>query len=205
MPAADRSAPRGRELSPAGFDFTLHVRALCDDMVRRLDDLSHVDLSRVAISFCQTRKAVRHGMYASLTPMRFAGGRTETVRRGRRWGLQRLFDPSGREMLYILSIYLPRFLDLEFHQKLSTVVHELWHISPQFDGDVRRFRGRCWAHSGSQKRYDTQVETLTERWLKSGPPAAVYEFLREDFRSLSRRYGRIYGCKIRAPRLIPLG
>ncbi len=204
MSAADRSAIQGCQPAAAGFDFTSHIRVLCGDMIRRLDELSHVDLSRVAISFCQTRKAVRHGMYASLTPLRFAGGGTETVRRGRRWGLQRLLDPSGREMLYILSLYLPRFLDLELRRKLNTVIHELWHISPQFDGDVRRFRGRCWAHSGSQKRYDMQVEMLADRWWSLDPPPAAYEFLREDFRSLTQRYGTIYGRRIPAPRLIPL-
>jgi len=194
----------GRESPAAGFDFTLHIRGLCDDMVRRLGELSHVDLSRVAISFCQTRKAVRHGMYASLTPLRFAGGHTETIRRGRRWGLQRLFDPAGREMLYILSFYLPRYLDLDFRHKLSTVIHELWHIGARFDGDVRCYRGRCWAHSGSQKQYDAQVQLLTERWWSSDPPPSVYEFLQEDFRSLARRHGTIYGRKIPAPKLIPL-
>ncbi len=69
---------------PAGFDFTLHMRRLCDDTVTRLEELRHVDMARVAVSFCQARKATHHGMYASLTPMRFAGGRTDTFRNGRR-------------------------------------------------------------------------------------------------------------------------
>ncbi len=188
---------------PKGFDFTLHVRALCEDMVGRLPQLGHVDLARVAISFCQTRKPVHHGMYASLTPMRFAGGRTETVRRGRKWRLQRLMGPSGEEMLYILSFYLPRFLDLDFRRKLTTVIHELWHIGPRFDGDLRRYRGRCYAHGASQKRYDRLVETLTDRWLRLDPPRAVYEFLEQDFRGLTNRHGTIFGRKIPAPKLIP--
>jgi predicted metallopeptidase len=195
--AAGRSGPH-----PAGFDFTLHIRALCDDIARRLPELAHVDLSRVAVSFCQTRRAVRHGMYASLTPMRFAGGRTQAVRRGRRWGLQRLFDLAGREMLYLLNFYLPRFLDLDFRHKLTTVVHELWHIGPRFDGDLRRFHGRCYAHSASQKRYDRQVEALADRWLGLGASPALYEFLQHDFRTLVRRYGTIYGRRIPAPKLL---
>ncbi len=187
-----------------GFDFTLHVRRLCDDLVHRLPELGHVDLRRVAIGFAQTRKAVDHGLYASLTPMRFAGGTRETFRHGRRWTVQRLVDSSGREMLYLLSFYLPRFLNQTFRHKLTTVIHELWHISPRFDGDLRRFDGRCYAHSGSQKAYDAQVERLADRWLALEPPAAVYEFLRHDFRELTRRYGRVYGTKIRTPKMIPV-
>jgi len=180
------------------------MRALCDDMVRRLPELSHIDLARVAIGFCQTRKSVSHGVYASLTPMRFAGGRSETIRRGRRWGLQRLYDPAGVEMLYILSFYLPRFLDLDFRRKLTTVLHELWHISPRFDGDVRRHHGRFWAHGASQKLYDVQVELLAERWWSLDPPPAVYEFLQNSFRSLVGRYGSVYGRKFPTPKLLLL-
>ena len=199
-----QQAVHRREPQPVGFDFTHHVRLLCEDMVRRLPELSHIDLTRVAISFCQTRKAVSHGVYASLTPMRFAGGREATMRRGRRWGLQRLFDPAGREMLYLLSFYLPRFLDLDFRRKLTTVLHELWHISPRFDGDVRRYHGRCWAHSGSQKQYDRLIETLTDRWRSLDPPASIYEFLEHDFQTLVRRYGSIYGRRVPTPKLLLL-
>ncbi len=188
----------------AGFDFTLHMRRVCEDMVARLDQLKHVDLSRVAFSFCQARKAVPHGMYASLTPLRFAGGAREMVRRGRRWRIEPLADGSGREMLYILNFYLPRFLDLPFRAKLATVLHELWHISPRFDGDLRRFRGRFYAHGGSQKRYDAHVDRLAARWLSLAPHRSLYEFLEHDFPSLVRRHGRIFGRRVRTPKLTPL-
>jgi predicted metallopeptidase len=180
------------------------MRTLCDDVIRRLPQLAHVDMSRVAVSFSQVRKTVDHGLYASLTPLRFADGSRQTFRHGRRWTVQRLVDASGRDMLYLLSFYLPRFLEQGFRYKLDTVLHELWHISPRFDGDLRRFGGRCYAHSGSQKRYDAMVEQLAERWLALDPPAAVYDFLRHDFRELVRRHGRIYGTRIRTPKIIPL-
>ena len=122
------------------------MRRLCDDMVARLDPLRHVDMSRVAVSFAQTRRGGSQGMFASLMPLRFAEGRMHTFRRKRRWGMQRLYDPDGREMLYILNFYLPRFLDLPFREKLATTLHELWHIGPKFDGDIRRLGGRCSAH-----------------------------------------------------------
>ncbi len=178
------------------------MRRVCADMAARLEELQHVDLGRVAFSFCQARKPVAHGMYASLTPLRFAGGAMEVARGGRRWRVQRLLAPSGRELLYILNFYLPRFLNLSFRAKLTTVLHELWHVSPRFDGDVRRFAGRCYAHSGSQKRFDALAEALAGRWLALRPPEPLYDFLRCDFAELARRYGRIYGQRVRAPKLI---
>ena len=200
------SSARGRKsrvgrTGKAGFDFTLHIRRLCEDVVARLDCLRHVDMSRVAISFSQARKTTSHGMYASLTPMRFAGGRKHTVRGGKKWGVQRLQGASGHEMFYILNFYLPRFLELKFREKLTTVFHELWHVGPEFDGDVRRFGGRCFVHGGPQDGYDAQVEKLVDHWLSLDPPESVYRFLHGNFSELLTRHGRVFGQKIPVPKL----
>jgi predicted metallopeptidase len=187
-----------------GFDFTLHMRRVCEDMVTRLEPLRHVDLQRVAISFSQTRKAGSYGKHASLTALRFAGGAMETVWRGRRWRMPIVKDLAGREMLYILTFYLPRFLNLPFETKLVTIFHELWHIGPRFDGDIRRFAGRCFAHSGSCRHYDAHARDLAHRWLALEPPEPLYEFLRHDFHELVRRHGRVLGQRFRVPKLVPV-
>ena len=170
------SSPAHRALdasdSPAGFDFTAHARRLCEDMVARLDELRHIDMGRVAVSFRQARTSAPGGMYASLTPLRFAGGQCHVVRRGQKWTIQRVCE-GGCEMLYILNFYLPRFLDLPLDEKLTTVVHELWHVGPRFDGDLRRFGGRCYAHSGSQRKYDAHVRQLVDRWLWQSAAVAL--------------------------------
>ncbi|MEN6450981.1 MAG: hypothetical protein ABFC96_10860 [Thermoguttaceae bacterium] len=202
-PAKPKGIAR-RSPSETGFDFTLHMQKLCADVAGRLDQLRHVEMARVAVSFAQTRRAGRQGMYASLTPLRFAGGRLHTIRRKRRWGIQRLYDADGREMLYILEFYLPRFLDLPFREKLTTVLHELWHIGPKFDGDLRRLGGRCYAHGASTKQFDAHAEALVDRWLSLGAPESLYGFLRSDFRELAAMHGRVYGRKIPNPKLVPL-
>ena len=191
--------------SAGGFNFTRHMRTLCVDLTTRLPDLAHIDMSRVAIRFCQARVRSRHGIYASLTPLRFAGGELLSRRRGRVWTVERIFDDAGREMLYLLSFYLPRFMERPLEEKLSTVVHELWHIGPAFDGDLRRHPGRCYAHTHSQREYDALMDELTRKWLRLAPPAEVYAFLRYDFGGLESRYGRVYGQKIRTPRLLRAG
>jgi hypothetical protein len=186
------------------FDFTAQMRLVCQDMIVRLPELAHIDLSRVLVCFKQARKRVPHGMFASLTPLRFEGGRPTTVRRGRPLAIQRLVDPAGREMLYILAFYLPRFMDLDFREKLITIVHELWHISPSFNGDLRRHAGRCYAHTGSQKQYDAAMDALAQRWLAAGPPEELWSFLAGSFDELATRHGPIVGMKIPRPKLIPL-
>ncbi len=194
----------GLPIQPAGFDFTSRMRLLCEDMLGRTPELAHVDLSRVAITFSQARKGVSWGTYASLTPLRFQGGSLTTTRRGKQYQVQRIVDPSGQEMLYLLSFYLPRFMNLDFREKLITVFHELWHIGPQFDGDLRRHEGRCFAHTHSQAEYDRQMGIFADRWLAQSPEAELWSFLHHNFPELHAAAGPIYGLRVKRPKLVPV-
>lgn len=204
MHGRDASAAPAGAAAPRGYSFTTSMRLFCADAVQRISPLAHIDLEHVALSFAQTRKRTPHGLYASLTPMRFEGGSLTCQRQSRTYTIQRLYDTQGREIFYILTFYLPRFMDLPFREKLITVFHELWHISPHFDGDLRRHDGRCYAHTHSQKQYDAEMDLLARQYLAASPPTSLYEFLQYDFAGLLARYGRIYGTKVRRPRLLKL-
>lgn len=188
----------------APFDFTLHIRRLAEVLCADLPELAHIDMARVAVGYCQTRKPVLHGMFASLTPLRFAGGAATALRRGKPHAIQRVFDGSGTEMFYILNLYLPRFQNLVFREKLITVLHELWHISPDFNGDIRRHAGRYHAHTHSQAEYDEEMGRLADRWLTTKPNEQLYAFLRYSFRQLAAQHAGIVGMRIPRPRLIPI-
>lgn len=197
-PAMDRPS-RG-----TGFNFTVHMHHLCADMIRRVPDLAHIRASAVAVAFSQTRKSVSHGLQAALTPLRFEGGALIECRNGSRYTVQRLYDASGREQLYILTFYLPRFLQGSLPEKLATVAHELWHIGPRCDGDLRRHPGRYYAHGSSQKQFDACAQRIVTQWLAGNPPRSQYAFLECDYHALTRRYGRVYGTRIPTPKLIRL-
>ncbi len=175
---------------------------LCTDITDRLGEFTHIDMSRVAVTFAQARRRVLHGLQAKLTPLRFEGGAQTTNRNGRLWGCQRLML-GGREMLYILTFYLPRFLDQSFKEKMITVLHELYHISPEFNGDIRRFDGRCHVHTHSQKGYDAQMAEFVSQYLGTRPPEELLHFLRVDFKKLHIG-GGVVGLRIPVPKLIPI-
>ncbi len=185
------------------FDFTHAMLRLCDDVTCRLDEFLHIDMSQVLVTFAQARRKVRHGLQAKLTPMRFEGGSLTTRRHGRTWTVQRLYQ-NDREMFYILTFYLPRFLDQSFHEKMITVLHELYHISPRFDGDIRRMEGRYHVHSHSQSEYDRHMEVLVAQYLQAEPPEDLYRFLRSDFRTLHRQHCGVVGLQVPIPKLIPV-
>jgi predicted metallopeptidase len=194
--------PRSAAPLVCGLNFTAMMQRLCQDMAARLPELQHIDVRQIGFSFAQARNRSPHGLYATLTPLRFPGGALQARLHGRRYATQRLYDPAGRELLYVLSFYLPRFLDLGFHEKLATTAHELWHISPKFDGDLRRHRGRCYAHTRSQANYDAQMARLVDRYLQQSPPVSVYASLQRNFVQLQREWGGVFGTKIPHPRLL---
>ncbi|TWT96676.1 hypothetical protein Pla108_24500 [Botrimarina colliarenosi] len=186
------------------FDFTAAMERLCRDLCARIDELSHIDMSRVAVGYRQARRRVTHGLQASLTPLRFEGGAEWGMIRRRRYACPRVVDRYGRECLYLLNFYLPRFFDHPFEERLTTVVHELWHIGPQMDGDLRRHEGRCYAHGPSQKGFDEQAARLGRRWLAGDPPPDLLTVLEASFADLLAEHGAVVGSRFATPKMAPL-
>jgi len=188
----------------SGIDFTAAVRTVCEDICFRVPELSHIDMDRVAISFSQTRHSKNYGVFASLTPLRFLDGRASMEHQGKRWAIQRYRSLDGFEYYYILYFYLPRFIDMKLTDKLETIIHELYHINPAFNGDIRRFEGRCYAHGNSQKEYDLVVRRLMKKWFDQNPSPEIWEFLRFNHNELAEHYGTVYGTKIPPPKILPI-
>jgi hypothetical protein len=105
-------------------------------------------------------------------------------------------------MLYLMTFCLPRFLDLNFDDKLITVFHEMQHINPAFNGDLRRHEGRYCLHTHSQKRYDQELVGQVREYLATNPDPALYGFLRLSFEQLHAHCGSVIGNTAPAPKLV---
>jgi predicted metallopeptidase len=185
------------------FRFCDRIRQLCADVIARCEPLRHIDVSRLLIGLTQARSGRPYGLQARVTPLRFHGGCLVRVRRGVRYQVQR-YVVNGREMLYLVTFCLPRFLDQDFDDKLITIFHELYHISPAFDGDLRRHNGRYSVHSHSQRRYDEHMAHLARAYLNDGADPNLHAFLRLDFAQLEQRHGSVVGVVVPRPKLLPL-
>jgi len=186
------------------FDFCGHVRRLCADIVARCEPLWHIDVSRLLFAATQARNNRPHGLQARVTPLRFRNGDL-TRRRGRgtAYQVQRYFV-GEQEMLYVVTFCLPRFLDQDFDDKFITLFHELYHISPSFDGDLRRHEGRCTIHSRSKRGYDAHMADLARDYLAKGADPALHAFLRLNFAQLQHRHEKVLGVVVPRPKLIPV-
>jgi predicted metallopeptidase len=211
LPPQARRRPGGREAPPwydtgkasVPFDFTAHIRRLCADMVARCEELRHIDLNRVLFGMTQARSSRAHGLQARVTPLRSRAGALRRHHRGVCYQVQRYFI-DGREMLYLVTFCLPRFLDQTFDEKFITLFHELYHIGPAFDGDLRRHGGSCDLHSQGKKGYDVQMAHLARAYLAGGANPALHHFLRLDFDQLQHRHGSVVSVVVPRPKLIPV-
>jgi hypothetical protein len=185
------------------FDFSGHIERLCRSMARRCSVLRHLDFSRILFGVTQARSSQAHGLQARVTPLRFRGGRLTRERRGVVYQVQRYYV-ANRDLLYLVTFCLPRFLDLDFDEKFITLFHELYHISPEFDGDLRRHEGRYSVHSHSQCRYDAHMAKLAREYLASGPDPRLHAFLRLDFGQLEARHNGIVGVVVPRPKIVPV-
>lgn len=198
-------APPWWDSGPSGepFHFSAQMAELCADIGARVPEFGHLDLSRLLITFSQARNARPHGLQARVTPMRFGGGQLRRRHSGVEFQVQRYFVEM-REILYVMSFCLPRFLDQTFEEKLVTVFHELYHISPNFDGDLRRHAGRYAIHTASQRRYDEHMAELAREYMMTRPEPRAVSFLRMNFAQLCHRHGRVIAHAVPRPKLIPL-
>ncbi len=208
-PTSDLANPVGLEAPPwlatgpadRPFDFCHHVRRLCADIVARSPEFSHIDVSRLLFAITQARSGQRHGLQARVTPLRFRHGLLVKKRDDVLYQVQR-YVVDGRDMLYLVTFCLPRFLEASFDDKFVTLFHELYHISPSFQGDLRGTEGRL--HGPSKRAYDAHMAVLARAYLASGADPALHAFLRLDFAQLAHRHGSVVGVTVPRPRLLPI-
>lgn len=185
------------------LNLTGELERLIRDITARTPQLQHVMPDKLLVCV-STGRTTRGGSLAKIHPLRFAGGeRSVKARRGRRSVLCTMptIKHQGEEMLYVIYFLVPRFLELPLREKLITIFHELYHISPACDGDIRRFPGRNYAHGSSTKSYNLLMGKLVDAYLEMIPERSALDFLEGDLASLRSRHKAIVGRRLQAPRI----
>lgn len=172
------------------FNYADALRVVCRDICAKTPIFQRYNLDYVDF-VCGKSNNNRYGGLASLTSLRFEGGALATFRRGAFWKTPELVDANGRTLLYILTVYVPRFWNLSLSEKIQTLTHELYHIAPDFNGDVRRFPGKNYAHGSSKKKYDAVVAKYAGDWLAHDPDPRIWGFLQNNEAELTRRFEKI--------------
>jgi hypothetical protein len=145
---------------------TLAVKRLIRDLARRMPEFAHVKAGRVLVVAGEARRASR----ATIRPAHFGETRARGGRGGRRKPLIRV---GGRKILYVITLRPLWFRASTPEQRVSTILHELWHASERFDGTLHRGR----MHERLPRaRYERRIRALRDRYLVQAPEEILAPF-----------------------------
>ena len=182
------------------INLTELIQQNVQDLCARLPEFAHIDPRRVLICLARTRTKRPGGTFAKILPMRFAHGLPYKTHDGHIYTLPQIPTPHG-EILYLIYIYFPRFFEQPFERRLLTLIHELYHIAPAFDGTIRRVGAG--AHGASRELFNARLEPLVARYLAAAPDEALLAPLRHDLKTLARQ-GTLVGRAMALPKAIRL-
>ncbi|MCZ7608333.1 MAG: hypothetical protein M5U25_20280 [Planctomycetota bacterium] len=185
-------------MARGAYNLTDDVALLVHLLVQRVERLAHIRPGQILHGVSQARTRSRYGVYAQCHGLRFKHGRLEHPgRNGQVWQWP-IIKVRGQEILYYITYFLPRFLDQPPRERLHTLLHELYHVSPRFNGDLRRFPGRNEFHG---RDFDAAVDTILEEALPH-IETERFPFLVHDFEGLVQRFGGVVGNRLKrfAPR-----
>lgn len=183
------------------INLTGQLEDVIQDLCTRLPEFAHIAPERLLLCITQCRTRNAGGIFAKIVPMRFPDGTPFKLIKGSRYALPQIPTPHG-DVLYIIYVYVPRFFDQSLERRLLTLIHELYHIAPAFDGTIRRHGTR--AHGRSRAEFNANLEPLVARYLASNPPEELLAPLQCDFRSLASQC-TLQGRSLPVPKAVRLG
>jgi len=176
------------------LDLTESLREAAGEVCGWVPELAHVDVSRVQFALFYTRSAQRTLTYARCYPLH-----RQAKQVGRRWyALEPIYTSERRKARYILAFAWKRYWSMTPRKRLETLVHELYHISPRFDGELRSFESGGF-HGQGLRWFDRQVRELMETY--------VSQDLEYDFPALSISLTsglKVTGQKLQIPEWVKL-
>jgi len=181
------------------INITESLSCIIDHVVSSSTKLGHINMKRVLVCVGSNRVRSRGGTYGKLVPLRFMNGHDVAVFNGKRYAIPHMFHNNER-ILYLIYFYMPKFFDLPPFEKLKVIFHELFHISPQFNGDIRRMGNVKSTHGFSKKHYDSQFFDELSSFHETVRNSDIYRILEMDSIMLHRSFKKVYARRVPMPR-----
>ena len=206
------------------INYTERLTLLMADIVRRVPTLSFIDMADMLV-FARPGRTNAEGAFATCHCLTLPSSEpgyyfwrdrtTHRITRRSEWFVTKspTVTVGRRSIKYMISFSLPRFCDQSLDKsrkekfypgadpwiaKLDTVVHELYHVDPELAG-IRRIEREDGTYSANchGHRFFEEVAGMVHTYLRSKPALETFEFLREDFSTLTARHGGVVGTSFR--------
>ena len=149
------------------------------DMINSTDEFKKFDLNRMLVCCASNRKDCRGATYGKLVPLRFKDGAEIIKHNGKFYTIPKV-KVNNSEILYIVYFYIPKFFSLSAKDKINVMFHELYHINPEFNGDIRRMGKFKAAHGHSRKSFEEKYIEYADNFFDKIQNTPYYNFLKMD-------------------------
>lgn len=181
------------------FNITDALTLIIKEMINNTEEFKLFDINKILLC-CGTNKSTsRGGIYGKLVPLKFENGNDIIKHKGFYYTIPRL-TINNIEIIYIIYLYIPKFLDLTAKQKIDVMFHELYHINPEFNGDIRRMGKFKKAHGHSRKSFDEKYREYAEVFYEKIEDTPFMNFLNMDTHALKKEFKRICYRRMKVPK-----
>ncbi len=186
------------------IDLTDVLTLIIQEIQARTKLFSFLETEKCTVCVASNRKNSRGGIYGKLVPLYFENGTEEVSFRGKRYRMP-VVQRNNIRQKYIIYFYMPKFFDLDAREKLRVIFHELYHINPAFNGDIRRMTKGKAAHGHSRRHFDSHFQKELDQFYAYVETTHYIRFLRLTSRDIFHLFGKVKGRRMKLPRPVTTG
>jgi len=160
------------------------------DMVNSTEEFKSFDLNKILVCCASNRKDFRGATYGKLLPLRFKDGSDIIKHNGRFYTIPKV-KLNEVEILYIIYLYIPKFFNLSAKDKVNVMFHELYHINPEFNGDIRRMGKFKSAHGHSRKSFEEKYIEYADNFFRNIKETPYFNFLQMNSEDIQNQFKKI--------------
>ena len=153
-------------MSDDSINLTDILTLIIHDMIKSTDEFKSFDLNKILICCASNRKDFKGATYGKLLPLRFKDGSEIIKHNGKFYTIPKV-KLNNTEILYIIYFYIPKFFNLSAKDKVNVMFHELYHINPEFNGDIRRMGKFKSAHGHSRKSFEEKYIEYADKFFEN--------------------------------------
>ncbi len=181
------------------FNLTDALTLIIKEMIASTEEFKLFDINKILLC-CGTNKSTsKGGIYGKLVPLKFENGNDIIKHRGYYYTIPKL-RVNNIEIIYIIYLYIPKFLDLPAKEKIDVMFHELYHINPEFNGDIRRMGKFKKAHGHSRKSFDEKYKSYAEAFYEQIKETPFLDFLELNTDALMKKFNKISYRRMKVPK-----
>ena len=185
------------------INLTDTLSLITHEMITRTPEFSHYDINRMLVCCASNRSDSRGGIYGKLVPLKFENGSDIISFRGRLYTLPKIIH-NNIEIKYLIYYYHPKFFDISAREKVNVMFHELYHISPEFNGDIRCMGKVRAAHGHSKKSFESRYLDFAENFYSFVKGTPYHAFLEMNSLDLQNTFKKIRCRRMKTVKPVPV-